>query len=451
VRAWDACSWGHALRARRDLQMRGVGATLGGDARSVLEAHPRPACIVKSPGVPFDAPIIRLAAERGLAIIDELELGWRLMRSSMVGVTGTNGKSTTAALVRAVMQAAGIDAPVTGNTRFGPPLSGVALHESWVVCEASSYQLQGCPALLPEAAVFTNLTRDHLHYHGTMRQYAACKRRMFVRDVATTPLAAVNVGDGFGRHLADDVEARGGRVVRYGLGQEANYRLERCDWTLRSGRLSIATPVGQVTLETRLPGPHNALNVTAALALADGLGLDADAAQSAVERMPGLPGRFEALDEGQSFDVVVDYAHTPDGTRHALITARRIVAARAGARLRVVAGIVGGHDPPEQRGMGRIARLLADHLVLTASNQRGERPLPMVQDMLRGARNGWGGRLEVVLDRRLAIERALRAAKPGDLVAILGRGSLPGQLIDRSGTWYEFDDRSVARELLDAC
>ena len=145
----------------------------------------------------------------------------------------------------------------------------------------------------------------------------------------------------------------------------------------------------------------------------------------------------------------MDYAHSPDGFRQALLTARRILDDRSGGRLRVVAGIVGGHDPAEQHHAGQILCTQADELVLTSSNLRGERPLPLVQDMLRGARTVAGGRVRVVLERAAAIAAALSGARPGDIVLVLGRGALTRQMIDRSGAWHDFDDRAVVRACLE--
>src|SRR5205823_11640247 len=211
--------------------------------------------------------------------------------------------------------------------------------------------------------------------------------------------------------------------VLYGRHPRAHYRICSSRWTLSDNRIEIATPRGLAHLRARLPGAHNASNLAAALAVAGSIGLPDGGARAALEEAHAPPGRFEVVSRDGPFDAVVDYAHSPDGFRQALLTARRILDDRSGGRLRVVAGIVGGHDPAEQHHAGQILRAQADELVLTSSNLRGERPLPLVQDMLRGARTVAGGRVRVVLERAAAIAAALSGARPGDIVLVLGRAA----------------------------
>jgi UDP-N-acetylmuramoyl-L-alanyl-D-glutamate--2,6-diaminopimelate ligase len=450
IRAWDQRSSPKLRRTRGELKARGVRVELGGDGTALLEAEPRPRCMVKSPGIAFDAPIVVAARERDAVSIDELELGWRLETRPLVAITGTNGKSTTAALAQAVLRSASAAPALAGNTLFGPPLAALA-HDTGdvVVCEVSSYQLEGCPAFLPEAAVFTNLTEEHLRRHGSLERYAACKRRLFVRGDASVSLAVVNVDDAFGRPLADDVECRGGRVVRYGSADDAEYRIEWCDWTPETGSLLIRTPDTPVRLETRLPGPHNALSATAAVALADAIGIDIDHAARAVEACSGPPGRFEPIHGSQPFDVIVDYAHNADGIRCALETARHVAAQRPGASVRAVAGTVSIESVEQRRSMGRLARELADDLVLTTERWHSSDPTGPPEGFVQGARGAQGGRWEVVADRRAAIERALRSAEAGDIVMILGRGAGSGPIYDAANQPCPFDDRVVAREILE--
>ncbi|HEV7460708.1 MAG TPA: Mur ligase family protein, partial [Solirubrobacteraceae bacterium] len=366
----------------------------------------------------------------------------------VVAVTGTNGKSTVAALIHAVLQRTGTRSALVGNTRYGPPLSAAPNWASALVCEVSSYQLEACPTFVPAVAVFTNLSRDHLHRHGSMARYGDCKRGVFRRGARGVPLAVINADDPFGRRLAHEVRSAGGRCVLYGRHPSADYRIRSCTWTLTDSHIEIATPRGDLALRPSLPGAHNASNVAAALALAGSLGAGDDDAKAGLEEAQAPPGRFESVVAGHPFDVVVDYAHTPDGFRQTLATARRILDDRGHGRLRVVAGTVGGHDPAEQRQSGRILCSNADDLVLTSSNLRGERPLPIVQDMLRGARSVDGATVRVVLDRRAAIGEAVTDARAGDLVLVLGRGALTRQMLDRSGIWHDFDDRAVVRALL---
>ncbi len=409
----------------------------------------RPGALVKSPGVPFDAPVVRAAGAGGIPVLDELELGWRLVPGPLVAVTGTNGKSTTAALVRAALAAAGAEAPLAGNTETGVPLSALAGRRPGpVVCEASSFQLEGCPELVADAAAFLNLTQDHLHRHGSMTAYGAAKAGLLVREAPVAAVSAIDVDDRFGRGLAVACERAGGRVVRFGRGPEAEYRLRGAEWDLDAGTMEIDAPGGRRRLRTRLPGEHNARNLTAAMALADGLGLDPAATDAALEREPGVPGRFERIDAGQPFDVLVDFAHNPEAVAQVLGTARAALRSRPGARLRAVVSASGGHDRGKRPLMGAAARRLADDLVLTEDNWRGEHRTGPLRDLLDGASGVRGGRVAVVPERRAAIAAVLRRARPGDVVVVAGRGAMPRLIQDMAGNGPDFDDRRVTREVL---
>ena len=289
---------------------------------------------IKSPGIGLDHPLLEAARGKGILVIDELELGWRLSTSPVVAVTGTNGKSTTVALVEAALRAGGRRPTVAGNVEAdqGVPLSAVPPdHDGWVVAEVSSYQAEGSPEFLPSAAVLTNLTEDHLRRHGSMTEYAAAKRRVFVRGDRSVELAVLNADDAFGASLAVEVSERGGRVLTYGFNGARDYRLSSLRSTLLEGLVGVDTPSGQVRIETGLPGPHNAANVAAALALADGLGLAREPTLAALASAPPVPGRFEPIELSRPFDVIVDFAHSPDGVRQVLRTARELVAERRGA------------------------------------------------------------------------------------------------------------------------
>jgi len=413
-------------------------------------ARIRPGVLVKSPGVPFGAPIVRAALAAGIPVIDELELGWRLVPGPLIGVTGTNGKSTTATLLRAALAASGIDAPLAGNAEDGVPLSALAGRSGPVVCEVSSFQLEGCPELVADAAVFLNLSHDHLHRHGSMAAYEAAKARLLVRDRRAAGVAAVDADDLAGRRLARDCERAGGRVVRFGAGAAADYRVASAEWDVDRGTVVIDSPEGARQLVTRLPGAHNARNLAAAMALADGLGLDPAATDAALSRQPGVPGRFERIDEGQDFDVIVDFAHNPAGIETALTTARTIVKGRPGALLRVVVSASGGHDRAKRAPMAATARRIADDLVLTEDNWRGEQRAGPLRDLLAGAAGVRGGRVSVVPERAAAIRAVLRRARARDVVVIVGRGAMPRLIQDIAGNGPAFDDREVARAALRA-
>jgi UDP-N-acetylmuramoyl-L-alanyl-D-glutamate--2,6-diaminopimelate ligase len=312
----------------------------------------------------------------------------------------------------------------------------------------SSYQAEGCPEFLPSAAMFTNLTRDHLHRHRSMASYAAAKRRLFVRGDRAVPLAVVNGDDAFGRRLASEVRERGGRVVTYGWARNSDHRIRSSSWRLREGLVVLDTPSGRVRIRTRLPGVYNAANVAAAVAAAECLHLPRESTLEGLESMRTPPGRFEPVEAGQPFDVVVDFAHSPDGMERAVATARDLTRRRDG-RLIVVLGFGAGGHRLIREETGRAARAGADHLILCGSSTKGEPPLIALSGHLAGARAAEGGTLEVVLDRRAAIARGLELAEPGDLVAILGRGPVDRMAHDRHSDPEFFDDREVARELLE--
>lgn len=445
VVAWDREATRRTRRLARELEAVGIRTYLGRDPPAFGGRHPA-RTLVKSPGISSRTRLFREASECGVEVLDELELGWRLSRTPMLAVTGTNGKSTVAGLAAALLTASGRSVQLAGNTDFGPPLSAVAAEPlDWTVCEVSSFQLEGCPALLPDIAVFTNLTHEHLHRHTTMRRYGQAKRRLFVRGETAVPLAVIDVDDPFGRALAKDVERRGGAVVRVGFAPDADYRLMGAAWDLRRGQVSVHTPSGELELTTRLPGFYNARNVAAALAIADVLGVERSIAAPTLATQTGPPGRFEHLDEGQDFDAIVDFAHTPDGVEQFLATVRAGMS--PGGRLTTVLGLGGRSTTRKQRDMGRVARALSDDLILTTSGYQGEPPIRALQGILQGARTAAGGRLEVVLDRRRAIEQALRAAVPPDVVVVPGRGAFTEMNVDR-GRPRPFDDREVAREVL---
>jgi UDP-N-acetylmuramoyl-L-alanyl-D-glutamate--2,6-diaminopimelate ligase len=257
----------------------------------------------------------------------------------------------------------------------------------------------------------------------------------------------INAGDEFGRELSQQVQERGGRVISFGEVEGADYRLRSAAWTLDSGLFEIEAPRGTLRLPTRLPGTYNGLNVAASLAAADALGLDPQRSAEAIGAMPGVPGRFEPIHCGQPFDVVVDFAHTPDGIAHALGAARAILEQRGAGRLLVVLAALSVLEPAQREEMGREAGIEADQLILTTDRRGAGQPSEVAGDLIEGAVDA-GAEPVVIPDRRRALENALGEATPGDLVAILGRGPVDGPLFDPHGRSLPFDDREIVRELL---
>jgi UDP-N-acetylmuramoyl-L-alanyl-D-glutamate--2,6-diaminopimelate ligase len=280
------------------------------------------------------------------------------------------------------------------------------------------------------ALVFTNLTQDHLDLHGTMEEYFQAKRRLFTG--AQPPPAAVNVGDEPGRRLAAELAgAHRAPLVTFGFADDAEVRPEALEITAAGSRFRAAG----IDLETPLRGRFNVENVLGAVAAALLLDLDDEAIAEGVRRVSGVPGRFEALDEGQPYAVVVDYAHTPDSLDVVLQAAREL----AEGRLIAVFGAGGDRDRGKRPLMGRIARDRADLAIVTSDNPRSEDPLAIIEDVLQGT----GTDVEIDPDRRSAIRRAVGLAGPGDVVVIAGKGHEQGQEI--GGVVHPFDDREVAR------
>jgi UDP-N-acetylmuramoyl-L-alanyl-D-glutamate--2,6-diaminopimelate ligase len=370
----------------------------------------------------------------------------------LAGVTGTNGKTTTAFLLYSILAAGGrrpgllgtIESRVGGERR--PALrttpEAIDLQRSFremldsgdcsCALEATSHgsELGRLDRVRFSALVFTNLTQDHLDFHGTIERYFDAKRRLFTEE---RPPAAINIGDPYGRRLAEELQGHD-RLVTFGLADDAELRPEGLDLGPRGARFAA----GGLELETRLRGRFNVENVLGAVAAAHLLGIDDDAIARGVKELRGVPGRFEAVDEGQPFAVLVDYAHTPDSLENVLRTARDL----AQNRLICVFGCGGDRDRGKRPLMGRIASELADLAIVTSDNPRSEEPEAIIGEIVAGA----GGDVEVEPDRREAIARAIDAAQEGDVVVIAGKGHEQGQqFADRT---VPFDDRDVAREAL---
>jgi UDP-N-acetylmuramoyl-L-alanyl-D-glutamate--2,6-diaminopimelate ligase len=339
-------------------------------------------------------------------------------------VTGTNGKTTTAFLLRSILDAAGRrpalltnirrivggeDRPTGLNTPEAVDLQRLfremldAGDRSCAMEATSIAASQGRLAATRFAAlVFTNLTQDHLDFHGTMDEYYAAKRALFDQ----TELAVVNVGDEWGRRLAAELPA-----------------------------VHTFTPDDELGLDLKLRGSFNRENAAGAVAAARALGISEAAIRGGVEAVAGVPGRFESVEEGQPFSVIVDYAHTPDSLENVLRAAREL----GPGRLTVVFGAGGDRDREKRPLMGRVAASLADRAIVTTDNPRSEDPRAIAEQVAEG-------RLEIVLDRREAIERALAEAREGDVVVIAGKGA--DTEMEIAGVFVPFSDTQVARETL---
>jgi len=372
----------------------------------------------------------------------------------VVGVTGTNGKTTTAFLVRDLLEGAGRQCALLGTVKavVGGVESDVVrttpeavdlqagframLDAGDVACamEVSSHALDlgRADGVHFSAAVFTNLTQDHLDFHGSMEDYFQAKRRLFERGPS---VAVVNVDDAYGRRLAGEFD----ESVTFGIDAQADYRAHDLRLGAAGARFVVDTPEGALEVESPLPGRFNVANVLGALAAAHGVGVELNTAAAALGSANRVPGRFEPVDEGQPFAVLVDYAHTPDSLENVLLAARALT----DERVVCVFGCGGDRDRGKRPEMGRIARSLADAVVVTSDNPRSEDPEEIIREILVGA----GPEVDRLVDRREAISRAIELARPGDVVVIAGKGHEQGQEFE-GGRKVPFDDVTVAREAL---
>jgi UDP-N-acetylmuramoyl-L-alanyl-D-glutamate--2,6-diaminopimelate ligase len=371
-------------------------------------------------------------------------------RLQVVGVTGTNGKTTITYVLESILAAAGLVPGVVGTT--GVRIAGrhipfdrttpeapdlqrmfarmVAEDVGGVAMEVSSHGLHQhrVDGSRYACAVFTNLTQDHLDYHGTLDDYFEAKALLFTPDLSDR--AALNADSPYGRALADRVAIP---ALTFGVDSEADVRAT----DVRVTAAGVSFRVDDVQVRSRLRGHFNVSNCLAALAAARQLGIDDEAIVGGIADLPGVPGRLEPVEGGQPFTVLVDYAHTPDSLENVLSATRSLTV----GRLIVVFGCGGDRDRGKRPLMGEVATRLADVTVVTSDNPRSEDPRAIIAEIEPGAKRG-GGAYTLEPDRRAAIRAALGQAQPGDAVVIAGKGHETGQqFADRT---IPFDDRLVA-------
>ena len=386
-------------------------------------------------------------------------------RLRITGITGTNGKTTTTFIVEAILQAAGRKNALVGTVEYHLPgeilpsphttpeslelnqmfARSLARGATEAVMEFSSHALQqgrifGIPV---DVAIFSNLTQDHLDYHGTMADYFASKRILF-EGCGTEPprCAVVNLDDEYGRKLAE-FSRRRSEVFTYGI-EQGDFHAEHLAMTPQGNNFALTTPDGPIELRSPLIGRVNVYNVLAACAAAYARGCTPEQIARGIAGMSRVPGRFERVDEGQPFAVVVDYAHTDDALKN-LTRLARDFASRSNGRVITVFGCGGDRDRTKRPKMGRAAGEGSDFVVVTSDNPRSEDPLAIIEDSLPTLRET-AKHFVAEPDRRKAIALALAEAKPGDIVLIAGKGHERTQ-ITREGE-FPFDDHQVASEEL---
>ena len=386
-------------------------------------------------------------------------------RLTVVGVTGTSGKTSTTYFVEAVLRAAGlrtarfgtieyrfddVAVPAAQTTPEAPELQGLlrrAVDEGFqaVVMEVSSHalELRRVGGVAFDVAVFTNISQDHLNFHPDMHHYLRAKGRLFeeLGSGGKAATAVVNLDDPQAAHI---IAVNRGALLTYGLAAGAEVRAERVETGLFGARFAAHTPGGPVSIETAHLGEFQVNNALAAVAVGVALGIDPAAICRGIAATPPVPGRFELVAAGQDFTVAVDYAHKPDALERLLQSARHL----RPRRVLTVFGCGGDRDRGKRPLMGRIAAALSDLIVVTSDNPRSEPPMQIIDEILAGLHTvaGAAARVRVEPERALAIAAAIDAAQPGDLVLIVGKGHEAYQLFaDRR---VHFDDREQARRAL---
>ncbi|MFO7535550.1 MAG: UDP-N-acetylmuramoyl-L-alanyl-D-glutamate--2,6-diaminopimelate ligase [Kiritimatiellia bacterium] len=422
------------------------------------------AVVAEQAGPPLkDVTVIRVAnAREALARLASAFYGRPSARLRVAGVTGTNGKTTVTYLVRDILEAAGYPCGLIGTVeyRLGNRVIPAArtTPDPLTLQSCFSQMLQnGCTAAVMEvsshaldqerawgiefdAAVFTNLTQDHLDYHGTMESYFEAKKKLFlaIGRGSKTASAIVNLDDPYGRRLASD-PGIAARMLTYGRSPDALIRAEEVRLSASGSAFRVVSPWGGGEAALRLLGGYNVSNALAALAVCGCLGLPLPVILKRLAELHAVPGRLEEVPNTRGFQVFVDYAHTDDALMNVLQTLREICA----GRLIAVFGCGGNRDKTKRAKMGAAAARLADFTVLTSDNPRTEDPMAILEQI----RGGMGGAPhEVAPDRAEAIKRALAIAGKGDIVLIAGKGHETFQEFDNRV--IPFDDRDVARNLL---
>jgi UDP-N-acetylmuramoyl-L-alanyl-D-glutamate--2,6-diaminopimelate ligase len=392
---------------------------------------------------------------------------------TVVGVTGTNGKTTTAFLIRHLLEGAGKRCGLLGTVRqvIGGQMEDVErttpeaidlqrtfarmLEAGDYACamEVSSHALvlHRADAIDFAVKVFTNLSQDHLDFHEDMEDYFAAKRLLFMGE-GGAPLieieggiSVVNLDDPYGQRLAGELSTGdGGDCITFSAaGGAADLSARGVTFDPSGSRFLCMSPDGEIEVQTPLPGDFNVANALAALGVAYALGLDLRDAARALASAEQVPGRFESIDEGQPFGVIVDYAHTPDSLENVLDAGRRLT----GGRLISVFGCGGDRDTEKRPLMGKAGAELSDIAVVTSDNPRSEDPESIIEMIRRGIPESPHAEVLVDVDRRGAIAAALGRAEKGDLVVIAGKGHEQGQEFE-NGRKIPFDDRDVARDEL---
>ena len=412
---------------------------------------------------PREVPWLQVSEPRkALAIAAANFYGRPAKALKLVGVTGTNGKTTTTSLIDSILRASGAQTGLFGTIAYHTPRGehpapnttpeSLDLQSffaeirdaggSYATLEASSHalamdRLWGCHFA---AAVFTNLTRDHIDFHKTFENYFEAKRRLFEGTGSGVPDAAVvNTDDEWGKKLI----AMAKKTLTYGLENGADLKAKRLQLSFNGLSFLAQTPNGAIQIESALVGRINVYNILAAIGTAIGLGLPNETIETGIRNLRAVSGRFQSVDRGQPFLVVVDYAHTDDALENLIRTAREL---NAKGRIITVFGCGGSRDRTKRPIMGELSGRLSDLSILTSDNPRQEDPLKIISDIVVGMQKS-GGKYMIEPDRAKAIHAAIEEAQAGDIVLLAGKGHEDYQIFaDRT---IHFDDREEARKALE--
>ena len=400
-------------------------------------------------------------ARKALAIAAANFFGHPANALQLVAVTGTNGKTTTTSLVDAVAKASGAKTGLFGTIAYHTPLGGYPAPNTtpesvdlqgflaeirdaggkYAVLEASSHALSmdrlwGCRF---EAAVFTNLTREHMDYHKTFEDYFTAKRRLFEGTGAGAPeVAVLNADDEYGERLSGLAK----KTITYGLESHADITTKKFQLTFEGLEFTAQTPNGRVQVASRLVGRINVYNLLAAIGASQALGFSSEVIESGIRSLESVSGRFERIDLGQPYFVIVDYAHTDDALENLIRTAREL---NPKGRVITLFGCGGEKDRTKRPVMGEVTGRLSDLTILSSDNPRGEDPLKIISDIIVGLQKT-AGKYLIEPDREKAIGMAMDEARGGDIVLLAGKGHENYQIL--GDHTMEFDDREVARRAL---
>lgn len=405
----------------------------------------------------FVTKVIVPDSRYALAILSDAFYGHPSGKMKLLAVTGTNGKTTTTHIVENILiqkykigligtlyyKLHGVIHQSKDTTPEPPDLQTIfkkMADENFDYCvlEASSHgidfhRLDGCKF---DVAAFTNLSQDHLDYHKTMGNYLETKTRLF-RWLEKDKYAIINIDDPVAQRFIDATQAR---ILTYGIEKEADVMAKNIQLGIQRTRYILATSVGEIAIESRLVGGFNVYNALAATSVCLSQNVDLDTIKKGLESKIQVAGRFEQVDKGQDFSVVVDYAHTPDGLENVLKLARDLKP----RRLITVFGCGGDRDKEKRPLMGQVASNYSDEIIITADNPRSEDPNIIFQEIARGI---IGNNYKIVLDRREAIKQALSNARKGEIVMICGKGHETTQTV--KGHTFHFNDVEVAEDILE--